>query len=349
MEFLSLSNLQITLIITLFLALLIFYLVNNRSKNIPSDAEAFNLALKALVDGNKDKAYMLLREIIAKDSSNIDAYLLLGDIVREKDVQQAIKIHQTVVLRPQISKDKKIEAHIALSKDFLVRGNLIRAENELNNIIKLESSNKWALLNLKEIATKNKNWKDALNYEKKLMKIDSDHKKNDESMLNYYIAMDYKSKDNIKNYAYYLEKSAACEKIYPDSLLELANHNINNPDLAITYYKLYAKNKPSKRTMAYSKVENLLFDNQRFDDVEILYKELLNDGFDGFAFNRLIDIMLEKNEKSEASELVDRFMKSEHACHSIRLNKLKLEIDNFEVRKSISTLCNEMIRDEIII
>jgi hypothetical protein len=42
-------------------------------------------------------------------------------------------------------------------------------------------------------------------------------------------------------------------------------------------------------------------------------------------------------------------MKSEHACHSIRLNKLKLEIDNFEVRKSISSLCNEMIRDEIII
>jgi hypothetical protein len=101
--------------------------------------------------------------------------------------------------------------------------------------------------------------------------------------------------------------------------------------------------------MAYNKIENLLFDNQRFDDVEILYKDLLNDGFDGFAFNRLIDIMLEKNEKSEASDLVDRFMKSEHACHSIRLNKLKLEIDNFEVRKSISSLCNEMIRDEIII
>ena len=47
----------------------------------------------------------------------------LGDIVREKDVQQAIKIHQTVVLRPQIAKDKKIEAHTALSKDFLAGGN----------------------------------------------------------------------------------------------------------------------------------------------------------------------------------------------------------------------------------
>ena len=349
MEFSALSNLQIFIIIVVVLSLIIFLLVSNRSKNIPTDAEAFNNALKALVNGEKDKAYHLLREIISKDSNNIDAFLLLGDLVREKDVNQAIKIHQTVILRPHISQSKKIEAHTALSKDFIKSGNISRAEEELNNILNMDSSNKWALLKLKDIATENKNWKEALKHEKKLMKVDIHHKKNDESMLNYYIAMDYKSKDNIKNYVYYLEKSASCEKVHPDSLLELANHNIDNVDLAITYYKLYAKNKLSERTMAYNKIENLLFDNQRFDDVEILYKDLLNDGFDGFAFNRLIDIMLEKNEKSEASDLVDRFMKSEHACHSIRLNKLKLEIDNFEVRKSISSLCNEMIRDEIII
>lgn len=348
MDFLSLTNFQIIFIIIIALALLIFFIVKNRSINVPSDAEAFNTALKALVNGKKEQAYILLREIIAKDSNNVDAYLLLGDIVREKDIKQAIKIHQTIILRPKITKDKKIEAHTALSKDFLAENNVIRAENELNNIIKMDNSNKWALLNLKEIATKNKNWKDALNFEKKLMNIDINHKKNDESMLNYYIAMDYKSKDNIKNYVHYLERSASCEKVYSDSLLELANHNIDNVDLAISYFRLYAKSKLSERTMAYNKIENLLFDNQRFNDVEILYKDLLNDGFDGFAFNRLIDIMLEKNEKSEASDLVDRFMKSEHACHSIRLNKLKLEIDNFEVRKSISALCNEMIRDEII-
>ena len=47
--------------------------------------------------------------------------------------------------------------------------------------------------------TDNKNWKEALKYEKKLMNVDINHKKNDESMLNYYIAMDYKSKDKIKN------------------------------------------------------------------------------------------------------------------------------------------------------
>ena len=348
MEFLVLSNFQIFLIILSVIVLIIFTLVNNRSKNIPTDTEAFNYALKALVDGDKDKAYNLLRDIISKDSNNIDAYLLLGDIVREKDVNKAIKIHQTVVLRPQITKEKKIEAHKALAKDFLKDKNIIRAESELNNILHIDSSNKFALRELKYIATENKNWKDALKLEKKLMKIDINHKKNDESMLNYFIAMDYKSKDNIKNYVYYLEKSAKSENIYPDSALELANHNMSNAELAISYYKLYAKHMPSQRTVAFNKIENILFDNQQYDDVEILYRELLEKSFDGFALNRLVDILLEKKEVSEAHDLVDRFMKSNYSCHSIRLNKLKLDSESFEVRKSISSLCNEIIKDEII-
>ena len=79
-------------------------------------------------------------------------------------------------------------------------------------------------------------------------------------MLNYFIAMDYKSKDNIKNYVYYLEKSAKSENIYPDSALELANHNISNADLAISYYKLYAKHMPSQRNVAFNKIENIFFE-----------------------------------------------------------------------------------------
>ena len=100
--------------------------------------------------------------------------------------------------------------------------------------------------------------------------------------------------------------------------------------------------------MAYNKIENILFDNKQYDEVENLYRELLENNFDGFALNRLVDILLEKNEVADANDLVDRFMKSNHTCHSIRLNKLKLESESFEVRKSISSLCNEMIKDEII-
>ena len=84
MEFLVLSNFQIFLIIISITALIIFVLVNNRSKNIPTDTEAFNYALKALVDGDKEKAYNLLRDIISKDSNNIDAYYYSETLLEKK-------------------------------------------------------------------------------------------------------------------------------------------------------------------------------------------------------------------------------------------------------------------------
>ena len=59
LEFSALSNLQIFIIIFVVLSSIIFLLVSNRSKNIPTDAEAFNNALKALVNGEKDEAYNL--------------------------------------------------------------------------------------------------------------------------------------------------------------------------------------------------------------------------------------------------------------------------------------------------
>ena len=54
--------------------------------------------------------------------------------------------------------------------------------------------------------------------------------------------------------------------------------------------------------MAYNKIENILFDNQQYDEVEDLYRNLLDNDFDGFALNRLVDILLEKNEISYNSE-----------------------------------------------
>ena len=86
MEFSALSNLQIFIIIVVVLSLIIFLLVSNRSKNIPTDAEAFNNALKALVNGEKDKAYHRLREIISSandlKSSLIDS---ISSFTFEKD------------------------------------------------------------------------------------------------------------------------------------------------------------------------------------------------------------------------------------------------------------------------
>ena len=43
---------------------------------------------------------------------------------------------------------------------------IFSSRRRANNILNMDSSNKWALLKLKDIATENKNWKEALKHEK---------------------------------------------------------------------------------------------------------------------------------------------------------------------------------------
>ena len=59
------------------------------------------------------KAIKLLRDVVKQDSDHIAAYLQLGNLLREEDPQRAIKIHQMLTVRPNLSKTIKIEIYKA--------------------------------------------------------------------------------------------------------------------------------------------------------------------------------------------------------------------------------------------
>ena len=193
---------NILYLLPVFIILIIVYIISRRPSQQPSDIELYNEALKAIIDNNHEKAFMILKDIIAKDSNNTEAYLLLGNLLRDRDIDQATKIHQSIIVRPKLSKELKIQIHQALGLDYLELDKVARAEDEFKKMLEIDSKNRWSLRMLKNIATDNKSWKDALEYEKKLIKYYPEIKKRDESKLNYFIAMDYKDKNNEKNYLY---------------------------------------------------------------------------------------------------------------------------------------------------
>ena len=346
---------NILYLLPVFIILIVVYIINRRPSQQPSDIELYNQALKAIIDNNHKKAFKILKDIIAKDSNNTEAYLLLGNLLRDRDIDQATKIHQSIIVRPKLSKELKMQIHQALGLDYLELDKVARAEDEFKKMLEIDSKNRWSLRILKNIATDNKSWKDALEYERKLIKYYPEIKKRDESKLNYFIAMDYKDKNNEKNYLYYLKKSIKVNNPYSESYLELSSHYVDNTGLAMEYLMKFSQANPSGSVSAFKKIEHLLFDDKRFDDVENLYKKILKDTFNSYAFNRLIDIYLEKSQKDEAMELVDKFMprfnyhsKSSNKSYVIRINKMKIDSDSFDTRKALSSFCNDIIENENI-
>ena len=116
---------------------------------------------------------------------------------------------------------------------------------------------------------------------------------------------------------------------------------INFVNLAAKNFILYAQAEPQASIETFKEVENMLFDQNRFNEMEKLYQEILSDSFNAYVFNRLIDIHLEKNDKDAVTDLIEKY-KNEKS-YIIKLNQMKLDTDDIDLRKSLSEVCNSIV------
>jgi lipopolysaccharide biosynthesis regulator YciM len=368
----------------LLAVLIILFLTLNRTSKKPSDHQLFSNALNALVNNEKKKAYKILKQIISKDSSHHEAFLLLGNLYREKNIENAIKIHKSLIIRPNLTNDFKFHVHKSLVLDYLeceniekaknelincllIRPNLTndfkfhvhkslvldylecenieKAKNELINCLLIRPKEYWALDLLKNISSEQKDWESALIYEEKILKFYPEKKETDASMLNYFIAKDFQKKNNFKKYIFHLNKSISYVNVFPKAYKDLCLLEENSLDEIIKYFVKYVNLQRINFVEDCKLIEQRLFDMNAYHQIENLYKQILDLNFNSFAFNRLIDIFLEKNEKDKAAELIESVF-HEMPNPIIKLNQIKLKVDDPEIRKSLSVLCNELTIDE---
>ena len=80
---------EITYLVPLIAVILvIIFLVNTRKSKQPTDVEVYNKALKAIIDNNQERAFQILKDLIQKDSNNSEAYLLLGNLLRDRNIDK---------------------------------------------------------------------------------------------------------------------------------------------------------------------------------------------------------------------------------------------------------------------
>ena len=158
-----------TLFIIFFTALsslIIYYLYYKINPTKKSDIkELYSEGLDMLVSGKKYSAYNNFKEIISKDSSNVMAYLRLGQILRENgDNLKAIKIHKNLLLRRKLSSYELIELHKNLSKDYFNVDNKKQSIIECEKILEIDKKNEWAIKEIIKLYKEKDDWINAEKY-----------------------------------------------------------------------------------------------------------------------------------------------------------------------------------------
>jgi len=144
------------------------FLKNHKQGNQLS--REYVVGLNYLLNEQPDKAVDVFIKLLEVDSDTVETHLALGSLFRRRgEVDRAIRIHQNLIARPQLSLIQRKEALMALGQDYMSAGVFDRAERIFLEVLELSGTKELSSLQgLLAIYQQEKSWEKALEILKKI-------------------------------------------------------------------------------------------------------------------------------------------------------------------------------------
>ena len=314
------------LVIAIGTSLFFYYkkkpLIKNNSNKLYTEA------LNMLVRGDSQNAIRLLRDVVKQDTNHLDAYLQLGDILRDEgNSQNAIKIHQSLTVRPGLDDKLQIQIHQSLAKDYLSLNEISLAKKEAEMILNIDKKEFWATEFLLDLAEKSHDWAQAAHLIKTLDSNNSDITRL--ARFKVYEGMGKFENDDRKGAEQCFNKAIEIAPNFGLPHLYLGNLFSENRNLvkALEHWEQYALLDLKNGSSIYSKIESALFDLGRFSEEEKFYQRAFkNNPRNLDALAKIANVLEEKGERQKALDLVEDALSQHQDSIKLRLMKLKLSI-----------------------
>ncbi|HVB37125.1 MAG TPA: hypothetical protein VND92_01255, partial [Vicinamibacterales bacterium] len=130
------------------------------------------LGLNFLVSNQTDLAIEELSKAAQLDADALEIHMILGNLYREKgQVGRAINVHQGLLRRPKLTRLEHAYVLLCLGLDFKRGGFVDRALEAFNEVLRLDSGNQYALVNLEKLYEEQHQWQEAHRTREQLAKL----------------------------------------------------------------------------------------------------------------------------------------------------------------------------------
>ena len=374
---------QPALIVILVVIVVAYFIVTYKPKHQENLKDLYSEGLDLMVDGYRQGAYENFKKIITKDTDNVKAYLKLGQVIREGgNPENALKIHNSLIYRKNLTYYEKIELHKNLALDYYKLDKIDNAIAQCEGILKINKKNDWALSKLIFFYQTNKDWRNSKKYLE--LKLKYNGKSDSHSLALYKIQegrillAEKKFKESRECFS---ESISICEDVpiayyfiadsyskESDSIYRLAeemhqsdedkqkeySEKINEAkkilDEAISMWVNYAKLKPESSWMVIHLLKDALFALDRYNEIEIILKQILEKDSDNIdVIAALADYYDHRGDSDSALEIIDSGLKKDDSSLLVRLIKLKLlfSVDgaNKNLKKELDNLIRDLVQD----
>lgn len=265
----------------LFLFSLIFYVFYERffKQQAKSESELYNEALRALLDGKEGIAFTKLRQVVAEDSNNIDAYLRLGSMLRNNNKpQQALQVHKDLTLRGRLTPDTKFDILRQLYFDYMDLNNFEMAKAALQEMTTINSKDRWSFIRLLDLQKKMQLWDDAYDTAVMLLKLEDNKSKKPLASFKYHMGDELYKKREYHKARILFKEALGFDPEYIKAYLAIGDSYLDEKRLddAVNFWKKLIKNVPDKGHLVLDRLKKTLFELGRYSEVEQICENILN-------------------------------------------------------------------------
>jgi lipopolysaccharide biosynthesis regulator YciM len=317
---------------------IIYFLVKFRREKIKPAQFLYIDGLKALLAGDVNLAFQKLKQVVSQDTKNVDAYLKLGDIFRKKKIyDKALRIHRELALRRSLSTEEQLDIKKSLALDYMESGNHSQAVAILNEILKLNERDTWAIQLLLSEYEQTGKWDEAFELRSKLFK----HKKEkDRTILALYKV--YKGKELASQGDYHRARVAYKEGLNYDDMcvpayifLGDAYYSEQRLDEAVNYWKKLLQMVPEAGYLVFNKLEKTLYELGSFGEISEIYEQVYKENPKDFhALFALASLDEKKGRSDEAQLKYNQILDIDPSFLPARLSLIRIYQEQNEIEKA---------------
>ncbi len=269
-------------LVFLFLLLVaaVFYFVYERlfSRSSKPDSSLYVEALRDLLDGRQESAFTKLRQVVAEDSTNLDAYLRLGQILREnKRPERALQVHRDLTLRPGLTRSDRVSILRQLAPDYLALNDLKMAEAALAELISMNPDDHWAHTKFLALQEKAQKWEASYETAVQILHLEANKSKKPLARYKFLAGEQLFRKREYHKARILFKESIGLDPTYTPAYLSIGDSYCEEDRFedAVTFWRKLISSVPDQGHLVIDRLKKTLFDLGRFGDIQDICESIL--------------------------------------------------------------------------
>jgi lipopolysaccharide biosynthesis regulator YciM len=261
--------------------------------------EAFFKGIQYILSNDHDHAIEEFTKSVQINSDTVETYMALGNLYRSKgDIDRAIRIRQSIILRPSIDEKLRLGALHELGLDYRKGGFLNLALETLLKVAHRDPSNTGILREMEKIYEEMKDWENAYRTRKNIARLEKgDH---DHILAHHLVERGkaFQEEGQLTQAISFFNKAISTHPQCVDAYLHLGDAYFSNQEYrrAVSAWRKVVDVAPHFTFLAYRRLEGAYSRMDNLKPVEDFLRDCAESNMDAFTHMALARYLYNKND-----------------------------------------------------